>query len=281
MRFPVEVVKAVRKAVGNDFIIIFRLSMLDLVPEVGAVSRERREGLLSTEFWVCVCVGSRCNCDPPIHPRACLMMKLHQGLGVARDRGAGQGDRGGGRLHHQHGHRVARGCASVLSIDTWPPFQYTSLSNQTKPTNHSLNQSTQSLNDPARIPTIATCVPRAGFAWVTRKLKQEKVLSIPLCTTNRINMPGTAEAVLADGSAVSCVVLTCARHVCRVLGCVLSPPTRAYAYMYTCTHTHTYAHALETPPGPDLDGAALPGGPRILDQGAGGARGRDQHLHRL
>lgn len=54
----------------------------------------------------------------------------------------------------------------------------------------------------ARIPTIATCVPRAGFAWVTRKLKEEKVLSIPLCTTNRINMPATAEAVLAEGSAV-------------------------------------------------------------------------------
>ncbi len=55
---------------------------------------------------------------------------------------------------------------------------------------------------PARIPTIATCVPRAGFAWVTRKLKQENVLSIPLCTTNRINMPATAEAVLSEGSAV-------------------------------------------------------------------------------
>lgn len=35
MRFPVEVVKAVRQAVGGDFIIVFRLSMLDLVPEVG------------------------------------------------------------------------------------------------------------------------------------------------------------------------------------------------------------------------------------------------------
>jgi len=45
-------------------------------------------------------------------------------------------------------------------------------------------------------------VPRAGFAWVTRKLKQENVLSIPLCTTNRINMPATAEAVLSEGSAV-------------------------------------------------------------------------------
>ena len=55
---------------------------------------------------------------------------------------------------------------------------------------------------PARIPTIATCVPRAGFAWVTKKLKEEQVLSIPLCTTNRINMPQVAEEVLAGGSAV-------------------------------------------------------------------------------
>jgi len=49
----------------------------------------------------------------------------------------------------------------------------------------------------ARIPTIATSVPRAGFAFVTKKLM--KKLTIPLCTTNRINMPSTAEQVLADG----------------------------------------------------------------------------------
>lgn len=51
----------------------------------------------------------------------------------------------------------------------------------------------------ARIPTIATSVPRAGFAWVTQKLKSE--ISIPLCTSNRINMPEVAEQVLADGCA--------------------------------------------------------------------------------
>jgi 2,4-dienoyl-CoA reductase (NADPH2) len=51
----------------------------------------------------------------------------------------------------------------------------------------------------ARIPTIATMVPRAGFAWVTKRMKGE--VSIPLCTTNRINNPFTAEDVLADGSA--------------------------------------------------------------------------------
>ncbi len=51
----------------------------------------------------------------------------------------------------------------------------------------------------ARIPTIATMVPRAGFSWVTRKLKGE--VKIPLVTTNRINTPGVAEKVLADGDA--------------------------------------------------------------------------------
>ena len=51
----------------------------------------------------------------------------------------------------------------------------------------------------ARIPTIATSVPRAAFTWVTKKMKEE--LSIPLVTSNRINMPETAEQVLAEGHA--------------------------------------------------------------------------------
>jgi 2,4-dienoyl-CoA reductase (NADPH2) len=51
----------------------------------------------------------------------------------------------------------------------------------------------------ARIPTIATMVPRAGFSWVTRKLKGE--VGIPLVTTNRINTPAVADKVLADGDA--------------------------------------------------------------------------------
>jgi 2,4-dienoyl-CoA reductase (NADPH2) len=51
----------------------------------------------------------------------------------------------------------------------------------------------------ARIPTIATMVPRAGFSWVTRKLKGE--VDIPLVTTNRINTPAVAEKILADGDA--------------------------------------------------------------------------------
>ena len=51
----------------------------------------------------------------------------------------------------------------------------------------------------ARIPTIATMVPRGGFTWVTKRLKGE--VGIPLCTTNRINMPEVAEDVLANGHA--------------------------------------------------------------------------------
>lgn len=51
----------------------------------------------------------------------------------------------------------------------------------------------------SRIPTIATSVPRAAFTWVTKKMKGE--VSIPLITTNRINMPETAEQVLANGDA--------------------------------------------------------------------------------
>ena len=49
----------------------------------------------------------------------------------------------------------------------------------------------------ARIPTIATMVPRAGFAWVTKRLMGE--VTVPLVATNRINMPEVAEQVLADG----------------------------------------------------------------------------------
>jgi 2,4-dienoyl-CoA reductase (NADPH2) len=51
----------------------------------------------------------------------------------------------------------------------------------------------------ARIPTIATMVPRAAFAWVTQRLKGQ--VNIPLIATNRINTPETAEQVLASGAA--------------------------------------------------------------------------------
>jgi 2,4-dienoyl-CoA reductase (NADPH2) len=51
----------------------------------------------------------------------------------------------------------------------------------------------------ARIPTIATSVPRAAFAWVTKKLMGK--VAIPVITSNRINTPEVAEEVLADGCA--------------------------------------------------------------------------------
>ena len=51
----------------------------------------------------------------------------------------------------------------------------------------------------ARVPTIVTSVPRAAFSWVTKKLMKE--VNIPLCATNRINMPHVAEQVLERGDA--------------------------------------------------------------------------------
>ena len=51
----------------------------------------------------------------------------------------------------------------------------------------------------ARVPTIATSVPRAAWTWLTKKLKPE--LTIPVITSNRINVPEVAEQVLADGCA--------------------------------------------------------------------------------
>lgn len=51
----------------------------------------------------------------------------------------------------------------------------------------------------ARVPTIATSVPRAAFAGVTAKLKPH--VRVPLIATNRINMPDVAERILAGGGA--------------------------------------------------------------------------------
>ena len=114
MRLPVEIVSRIREAVGRDFIVIYRLSMLDLVPE-GASWEE-----------------------------VVLLAKA-----------------------------IERAGATIINTGIgWHE---------------------------ARVPTIATSVPRAAFAWVTRKLKGE--VSIPLCTTNRINDPAVAEQVLAEGCA--------------------------------------------------------------------------------
>ncbi|MBE5254136.1 NADPH-dependent 2,4-dienoyl-CoA reductase [Mixta mediterraneensis] len=51
----------------------------------------------------------------------------------------------------------------------------------------------------ARIPTIATCVPRAAFAWVTKRLRAH--VSVPVIATNRINHPDVAERLLQEGYA--------------------------------------------------------------------------------
>lgn len=114
MRFAVEVVRAVREKVGPDFIIIYRLSMLDLVDGGGTFDE------------------------------AVQLAKAIEGAG-----------------------------ATLINTGIgWHE---------------------------ARIPTIATPVPRGAFSWVTRKLKG--LVSIPLVTTNRINDPRTAEEILANGDA--------------------------------------------------------------------------------
>ena len=114
MRLPVEVVRRVREAVGKEFIIIYRLSMLDLV-EGGSSFEEAVE------------------------------------LGKAIEK------------------------AGATIINTGIGWHE------------------------ARIPTIATKVPRAAFTWVTARFREE--LSIPLITSNRINTPEVAEEVLARGDA--------------------------------------------------------------------------------
>ncbi|WP_407332612.1 FAD-dependent oxidoreductase [Enterovibrio sp. 27052020O] len=114
VRFPIEIVKAVRERVGRDFIIIFRLSMLDLV-EQGSTHDEVVELAKALE--------------------AAGVTILNTGIG-------------------------------------WHE---------------------------ARIPTIATQVPRAAFSWVTERLKGE--VSIPLVSCNRINTPEVAENILSSGQA--------------------------------------------------------------------------------
>ncbi|MCU7695784.1 NADPH-dependent 2,4-dienoyl-CoA reductase [Acinetobacter sp. AYS6] len=114
MRFPIEIVKRTRALVGENFIIIYRLSMLDLV-----------EG------------GS----------------SIDEVIQLAKE--------------------IEKAGATIINTGIgWHE---------------------------ARIPTIATKVPRAAFTWVTEKLKGE--VSIPLVTSNRINTPEMAEHVLASGHA--------------------------------------------------------------------------------
>ena len=114
MRLPVEVVRRVRAAVGPEFIVIYRLSMIDLVPN-GSTHEE--------------------------------VVQLAQ--------------------------EIEKAGATIINTGIgWHE---------------------------ARIPTIATSVPRAAFAWVTKKLMGK--VGIPIITSNRINTPEVAEQVLADGCA--------------------------------------------------------------------------------
>ncbi|MEO6886640.1 MAG: NADPH-dependent 2,4-dienoyl-CoA reductase [Jatrophihabitantaceae bacterium] len=113
-RFAVEIVRAVREAVGPEFILIYRLSMLDLVED--------------GQSWAEV-------------------------VALAK--------------------QVEAAGASIINTGIgWHE---------------------------ARVPTIVTSVPRAAFTWITAKLRPE--VSIPVITSNRINMPETAEEVLARGDA--------------------------------------------------------------------------------
>ena len=114
IRFPLAIVKGTREAVGDNFIIIYRLSMLDLVkdgsswPEVVELAKE-----------------------------------------------------------------IEKAGATIINTGIgWHE---------------------------ARVPTIATMVPRGGFTWVTQRLMGE--VNIPLITTNRINTPAVAESVLTEGRA--------------------------------------------------------------------------------
>jgi 2,4-dienoyl-CoA reductase (NADPH2) len=113
-RFPVEIVRSMRAAVGEDFILIYRLSMLDLVS--------------GGQEWNDV-------------------------VALAKE--------------------VETAGATLINTGIgWHE---------------------------ARVPTIVTSVPRAAFTWVTALLRP--AVSIPVITSNRINMPETAEEILARGDA--------------------------------------------------------------------------------
>ncbi|MFE7139521.1 FAD-dependent oxidoreductase [Streptomyces sp. NPDC057644] len=114
VRLPLEIVRRVRERVGDDFILIYRLSMLDLVP-------------------------------------------------------------GGSTLEEVVTLAKAIEAAGATIINTGIGWHE------------------------ARIPTIATSVPRGAFSWVTEKVRG--AVSVPLVTSNRINTPEVAEEILASGRA--------------------------------------------------------------------------------
>ena len=114
IRFPLEIIKGIRERVGPNFIIIYRLSMLDLVDDGST--------------W-----------EEVVY----LAKKIEEAGATIINTGIG-----------------------------WHE---------------------------ARIPTIATMVPRGGFSWITKRMMGE--VNIPLITSNRINTPEVAEKILADGHA--------------------------------------------------------------------------------
>jgi 2,4-dienoyl-CoA reductase (NADPH2) len=114
IRLPLEIIRRIRAEVGEEFILIYRLSMLDLVPG-----------------------GS----------------SLDEVITLAKE-------------------IEAAGATIINTGIGWHE---------------------------ARIPTIATSVPRGAFSWVTKKLMG--AVSVPLITSNRINTPEVAEQLLADGRA--------------------------------------------------------------------------------
>ncbi|WP_150237123.1 NADPH-dependent 2,4-dienoyl-CoA reductase [Nocardiopsis quinghaiensis] len=114
MRFPVEIVRRVRERVGDDFVLVYRLSMLDLVPGGSTFDEVVRLAEAVEEAGATI---------------------INTGIG-------------------------------------WHE---------------------------ARVPTIATSVPRGAYSWVTRRLRGR--VSVPLVAVNRINTPEVAEAVLAGGDA--------------------------------------------------------------------------------
>ncbi|WP_329199997.1 MULTISPECIES: NADPH-dependent 2,4-dienoyl-CoA reductase [unclassified Streptomyces] len=114
VRFPLEIVRRTREAVGEEFILIYRLSMLDLIPG-----------------------GST----------------LEEVVSLAKE-------------------IEAAGATIINTGIGWHE---------------------------ARIPTIATSVPRGAYTWVTKRIMG--AVSVPLVTSNRINTPEIAEELLADGRA--------------------------------------------------------------------------------
>ena len=119
MRLAVEIVRRTREAVGRDFIIIYRLSIIDLIPDGSSWDE---------------------------------VLLLAQAVEQA-------------------------GATLINSGIGWHE---------------------------ARVPTIATSVPRGAFTWVTKKLRDDlhaAGVMVPVITSNRLNMPEVAEQVLADGCA--------------------------------------------------------------------------------